>query len=156
MKKIFGLGLIMLTLSLMLTGCGDTKKQDNLGLSVKEIIDKVYNNLNEDELPKMGNTEITKENMEYYLGVNNLDIIEGVASEPLRSSTAHSVVVFRVNDGVDVEQAKKDIKEKVDPRKWICVEAEQVIVESRGNVIILIMSTNDLSSKIQANFNSLK
>ena len=40
---------------------------------------------------------------------------------------------------LDVEKTKEEIKEKVNPAKWICVEASSVIVESKGNVIILIM-----------------
>ena len=38
------------------------------------------------------------------------------------------------------ESIKEKIENSVDPRKWYCVEAEEVEVESKGNLIILIMN----------------
>ena len=73
------------------------------------------------------------------------------------SSKAHSVVVVKVKDGVDVEKTKEEIKEKVNPAKWICVEASSVIVESKGNVIILIMlDDSNIATKMQESFKNLK
>lgn len=158
MKKIFKLSLVLLLVVGFVTGCGknNTKKEEKkLDLSVSEIVDKIYDGVDASEMPKVGNTEITSENMAYYLGVEDLDIKEGIASEAMIGSIAHSVVVVKVSDGVDIKQAKKDIKEKVNPRKWICVEAETVIVDSRDDVIILIMTNNDLATKVQANFKNL-
>ena len=86
----------------------------------------------------------------------SLDFEEGIASEPEMSSIAHSVVVVRVKDGVDIEKTKQEIKEKVDPAKWICVQASSVIVESKDNVIILIMlDNNDIATKMQETFKNL-
>ena len=121
---------------------------------MNEVVDKLYVGL-EDNMPMVGSTEITKDNMKSYIGIDNLDIKEGVASEALIGSIAHSVVVLRVSDKVDVEKAKNDIKENANPRKWVCVEAEKVIVKSKGDVIILIMSNNELAPKIESNFDNL-
>ena len=73
------------------------------------------------------------------------------------SSIAHSVVVVRVNKGVDIVKTKEEIKEKVNPRKWICVEVEKenVIVDSIGDVIILIMDNNNALA-LDESFNNLK
>ena len=61
-----------------------------------------------------------------------------------------------VKDGVDIEKTKQEIKEKVDPAKWICVQASSVIVESKDNVIILIMlDNNDIATKMQETFKNL-
>ena len=110
-------------------------------LTFEEIITAMYEKA-ELELPMMGYTELTKENMEYMLGVNNFDFIEGTISEPMMGSFAHSVVLFTVEDGADIETIKSDIKNNVDGRKWICVgvEPENIVVENEGNNIILIMS----------------
>lgn len=148
MKKIISL---ILCLGLILTGCSN---EQNLTLSVKEVVAQVYNGL--EDLPELVEIEVTNENISYYLGIDNLDIKEGIASEPLRSCFAHSVVVVRVNNGVNVERVKKEIKENVNPRKWVCVGAEEVIVENKGDIIILIMANNKVASKLQTNFQKLK
>ena len=150
MKKILTYGLLFLGGLLLITGCGEKE----LDLTVNEVIDKVMEGL-EDNSPMVSNTEVTKENMEYYLGTDTIDIEAGIASEPVMSSIAHSVVVIKVADGTDINAVKDKIKENVNPQKWVCVEAEKVIVENKGNIIILIMSNNDLATKIQENFNNL-
>lgn len=151
MKKLFSLCLMVGLCLVVLIGCG---KVETLDMELTEVLDKVYAGVEED-MPKVMNMEITDENIAYYLGVESLDYKEGIASEAMNSSIPHSVVVVRVNDGVDIEQIKQEIKEKANPRKWICVEAESVIVESKGDVIILIMTNTDLAEKVQTNFNNL-
>ena len=108
--------------------------------SLGSILDKVYEKTGL-ETPQRAQTEITAENIEYYLGTSNIEYIEGMASEPMMGSFAHSIVLIRVKDGSDVTKIMNDIKTNVDPRKWICVgvEPENVIVENAGNMIILIM-----------------
>lgn len=152
MKKLLSFGITILSIVILLTGCGS----NGLSLTSEEIIDKVYAGIADEDRPFVANTEIDSENMAYYLGVDNLEIEEGFASEPMMSSIAHSVVVIKLKDGQDVEKAKQSILENADARKWVCVEAEQKIVESNGNTIILIMSNNKLAPKIQENFKNLK
>ncbi len=152
MKKVFSIFLVASVLLVVLTGCG---KQETLDMSLEDIITKVYEGFGEDELPSLANTEITKDNMAYYLGVDTIDFKEGLASEPIMSSIAHSVVVLRVADGVDIEKAKQEIRDNVNPAKWLCVEAEKVIVDNNDDVIILIMASNDTADKILNNFKNL-
>ena len=55
--------------------------------------------------------------------------------------------------------AKAEIKEKVNPRKWICVglEDEDVVIENKGDLIIVIVVDNpDHVSKLQKEFRNLK
>ena len=57
---------------------------------------------------------------------------------------------------MDIAKIKQEIKEKINPHKWICVEVYEnhIHVENRGNLIILIMdNTND--EQILNNFNNL-
>ena len=139
MKKI--LITVMLMASLLLVGC-DTKEK-NLELSLKEIMDKMYAGIPEDSVPSpLTDPEVTKENLSYYIGLEELDYKEILVSEPMRSSTAHSVVLIRLNDTTNIEQIKTDIKAKVNPRKWICVmvEDKNVYVDSIGDVVVLIMN----------------
>ena len=151
MKKILLL-LVAIMLSLTLTGCGNKNVEGTL----EEIMTKVYSTLGEDETPMMlTNIEITEENAEMYLGTSNIEFESALASESATGSIAHSVVLLRVKNNADVERIEEMIEENVNPRKWICVEAEEVEVESKGNLIILVMSTETTTDKIIAQFNKL-
>lgn len=150
MKKLLSLGVAMLAVVILLTGCGN----NNLSMSAKEVIDAVYKDVNIEFA--LGETvEIDQESMAYHLGVDNLKVEEAYVSDAMMSSQAHSVAVIKLKDGEDIAAAKKAIEENANPRKWLCVEAEQVIVENIGNTIILIMSNKDIAPKIQENFKNL-
>ena len=107
------------------------------------------------ELPMLDRIEVNEENIVGFLGDENIEYESALASEPMMGSIAHSVVLVRTKDGADIEGIKTKIKEKVDPRKWICVEAENVYVESKGDLVILIMS-GDIADDIKENFENLK
>lgn len=155
-KKILALALCFVAI-FMITGCGN--KNSNIEGSLEDLMTKVYDGISEEELPMaLENQELTEENIEYFIGTKDIKWKEAMVSESLIGSIAHSVVLIRMEDDAtsqDIEEAKKEIKEKVDPRKWICVEAEKVYVESKGNLIILIMS-NDLADNLKTNFEKLK
>lgn len=151
MKKSLFL-IIPLLLIVILTGCG----QKNVKGTLEEIMDKVYASIPEDERPMMlTNIEVTEENVANFLGTTDIEFEEALASEPAVSSIAHSVVLIRVKDGANVEAIKEKIENSVNPRKWLCVEAEEVEVESKGNLIILIMSSESNVEKIEMEFDKL-
>lgn len=154
LKKIF-LGLIVVLATLTLTGCGDK----NVEGSLDEIMNKVYANVKDEEKPMMlANTIVNEENIEYYLGTKDIEYKEALASESGIGSIAHSVVLVRTKNTKNIEKTKETILEKVDPRKWICVgvEKEDVIVENKGNLIILIMVEDETTrEKIKESFKNL-
>lgn len=118
---------------------------------LSSILDKIYEKAGL-ETPKLAHTEINAENIEYFLGTSNIEFTEGMASEPMMSSYAHSIVLIRAKDGSDVTKIMNDIKTNVDPRKWICVgvEPENVIVDNVGDLVILIM--DERSEEFQNTF----
>lgn len=154
MKKFIKITLVLLVsfVCICLTGCGSA----NIEGSLEEIMEKVYLNISEDNLPMMlTNVEVTEENVEGYLGTEDIDFVEALASESAVGSIAHSVVLIRTEENADVEKIKETIKDSVNPRKWICVEAENVYIESKGDLIIVIMS-NEIADDIKTNFENLK
>ena len=157
MKLMNKLGLFAIAfLSLiLLTGCGE--KVENVEGTLEEIMTKVYANLSEDEKPMgLTNIPVDKDNVEGFLGTADIEFEEALASEPMVSSIAHSVVLVRVKEDADIEATMTKIKENVNPRKWLCVgvEEDQVIVKNKGNLIILIMVA-DNSDKLESGFDSL-
>ena len=153
MKKILSL-LVVVGALFMLTACGN--KEENLTLKPTEIVAKMYEGFGEDELPMLGDRELVAEELEYHLGITELDFVEGTVSEPMIGSIPHSVVVVKVAEGVDVAKTVAVIKAKANPRKWVCVEAETVLVESKGDIIVLVMSNNDTAVKMMENFKKIK
>lgn len=153
MKKIL---LFFLTFMLVLTtGCG---KEANIEGDLSLLMDKIYAGIKDEEKPMMlMNTEVTSENVEYYLGNADIEFESAIASEPGIGSIPHSVVLVRAKKGQDVEKLKKTIKENVNPNKWICVsvEEENVIVDSIGDLVILIMN-NSYPETLHNNFKNLK
>lgn len=153
LKKIT-ITLFIGVLATGLIGCG--KKVEKVEGSLEELMTKVYENIPEEERPMMlTNIEITRETSGGYLGTSDIDFVEALASEPAIGSIAHSVVLLRVKADADIEEIKKQIEDNVNPRKWICVEAEKVVVKSKGDLIILIMSSNDTVETIEASFDNL-
>ena len=152
-KKIL-LVVILLVVSVLVTGCGNIKG------SLEEIMTKVYADIPESERPMMlMNTEVNDENIEYYLGTKDIEYEEALASESGVGSIAHSVVLVRTKKGADVEAIKEKIEKNVNPRKWICVgvEEDDVIVESEGDLIILIMVADETTrEKLEDSFDNLK
>ena len=150
-KKII-LGCLACVTLFSLTGCGEKQVEGTL----EEIMTKVYADVPEEERPMMlTNFEVTEENVENYLGTKDIEYEEALASESAVGSIAHSVVLIRMKDGANIEEAKKKIEENTNPRKWICVEADDVVVKNKGNLIILIMSSSNYTQKIENSFDNL-
>ena len=130
--------------------------EKNVEGTLEEIMTKLYAGIGEDELPMMlGNIDVAKEDIQYYIGTNEVNYKEALVSESGVGSIAHSVVLLRLNDAADTENVVSKVKESADPRKWLCVEAENVIVKSKGDLVVLIMS-NELAPKLEENFDGLK
>jgi len=136
------------------------KEQDKKELTgtLEEIMASIYKGVGE-EIPSLQNTPLTDENVAYYAGIEKLDGAEGLASEAMITSVAHSVVLVKAKEGSDIEALKTEMKEKVDPRKWICVgvEREEVIVDNIGNTIIMIIDQNkEAAEKLHKSFLALE
>ena len=130
--------------------------EKNVEGTLEEIMDKIYAGISEENLPMMlGNIEVNAENVEGFLGSANVEYSEALASESMVGSIAHSVVLVRVDDASKIAEVAQTIKDNVNPRKWICVEASNVVVKEKGNLVILIMSSEELAPTLEANFDNL-
>lgn len=151
MKKLMTLTIILSSVFL-LTACTKTK---NIEGKLEDIMLQIYQELPPEETPMMlENIEVNEENVEYYLGTK-IEFEEALARESATGSIPHSVVLVRTKENADIEKIKQEIKENVDPRKWICVGVEEeIIIKNKGNLIILIM-TNQGKEKIEKGFDNL-
>lgn len=167
MKKLFVLLMIVLA-AIALVACkpeSEETSQDkkNIEGSLEDILVQIYDRAQTSdsfkEFAKDGllTTEITSESNSYYFGKEEIEYESALASEPFMSSIAYSLCLLRVKEGADIEQIKTDIKENVNPMKWVCVgvDADKVIVDHIGDVVVLIMS-NEEGKALHDAFLSLK
>ena len=86
----------------------------------------------------------------YYTGLaDGSKIKEAAVTEPMIGSIAFSMVVLRVNEGEDAKAVAQEMKDNINTRKWMCVEAGDLQVVGYGDVVMLIMvdSTSGLTSQ---------
>ena len=137
---------------LAITNKGEKKIEGSL----EDIMTSLYAGISEDNLPMgLSNMEVNSENVESFIGTANVKYTEALANESMVGAIAHSVVLVRLEDSQDPAAAVETIKAKVNPRKWICVEASNVVVKNKGNLVVLIMSNEELAPKLEANFDNL-
>lgn len=80
-----------------------------------------------------------------YTGLESAERITDVAVyEPMTGSQAFSLVLVRVKNAGDVETVARQMKENIDPRKWICAQADQVEVAGYGDTVMFIMVDSQL------------
>lgn len=154
MKKKLLIFTLLFSCFILLTGCDD----GNLKMTQEEIINVLYDGIASDDMFEVANTEITSDNIENYLG-DSYNIESGIASEPLNSSIAHSIVVVKLAKGENVDEIADKIESDAKAslyRKWVCVEAEEIEVETFGNTVILIMTDNQLGEIIEDNLDKIK
>lgn len=159
LKKVLIPVAIVAVIALVIVGVVLLKpeKEKNIEGTLEEIMTKLYAGIAEESLPMMlMNMPVTSEDIEYYVGTGDIDLKEALVSESGVGSIAHSVVLVRLNDASKAEETVTKIKENANPRKWLCVEASNVAVKSKGDLVILIMSNETLAPKLETNFDGLE
>ena len=152
-KKLLS-AFLALTFLFTLTACGAPEAGKNIEGSLEELLTKVTNGASDPEMALM-TTQVNQDNFTWYFFIDPVEGAEGAVSEAAIGSIPHSIGLLRVPESADPEQVKKDIEAKLDPRKWVCVEAEKTAVIRHGDLILVAMSTADSVDKAVANFDAL-
>ena len=131
----------------------------NSAEDLENLISKVYEG-QEDKIPSSAQTQVIDVKDEVmvksFTGLDNGDDLQYlVVSEPMISSQAYSFVLATVKEGVDANKIAQTIKDQVDYRKWICVSAEKVYTTSSGNIVCLVMSSEEVAKPIYEKFKTL-
>ena len=95
------------------------------------------------------NAEVPADSYEYLLFIPYIEGSYAVVSEPMIGSIAHSVVLLQLPEDADAQAVAAEIETNMDPRKWICVEADDMKVAGCGDVVMLIMvsTTGDMTAQ---------
>ena len=154
MKKLVSLFLAM-TMALSLVACGSSaneepktvgqtlladfkaKVEENAEVTAQELADGLITN---EIIPFMGGSMPVEQGL--LMGFGNAEINgfeEGVMFAPNIGTIPFIGYVFTLEDGTDVEAFVKTLQDNADLRWNICVEAEEMVVESVGNKVFFVM-----------------
>lgn len=160
-KKIkFLTGLLIVFAGVVCSACGGGKSgSDKLEGSLQDMMASLYANADlvqdfRDTLDSYETVDLTDDLEISILGTDQITYTEGVVSMPMMSSMAYQCVLLRV-DEANVESAKQALKDNADLDKWVCVSAETMLIESRGDVIFFIMCDKNTAEAMSSAFQKL-
>ena len=155
MKKFLSVFLVLTMTVAMLSGCGkkeapQTEATTAPAATVEGTLEELLNRVIEERpVEFMGGVTTldltdTSEDGQWILknctGLDSADrITEAAVFEPMMGSLAFSMVMVRVAPGESTRTVAEAMKSGVDPRKWICVEADDLLVTGCADVVMLIM-----------------
>ena len=119
---------------------------------VKAMFNNIYKGV---DLPSLLTDEVeaNTENVKAYTGLSSNENVEKlVVSEPLINAQAFSSVAIIAKDGSNIEDMKKEMLDNINMNKWICVSAEKLYITNNGNVIFLVMSSEEIAKPVYENF----
>ena len=91
------------------------------------------------------------DSVKYFTGLQNADSITDVAVyEPMMGSQAFSLVMVRTAEGADPKAVAQEMKDNIDPRKWICVGADEIMAAGYSDTVMFIMLDSQLGLSAQA------
>lgn len=162
MKKFISMLLILTMAVSLFAGCGASETPETVpAVSLEGTMEELVNKVIEKQpVEFMGGvipvdlTDTSEDGLwaiKYYTGLDNADQIEDVAVyEPMMGSIAFSMVMVRAKAEVGTKTLAESMKAGIDTRKWICVEADDLLVCGFGDVVMLIMVASDSGMTAQS------
>ena len=152
MKKIV-VWIAIVSMLLGLTACGQQATQSAYPGTMTELVEGIYRNCTQQPEFALGDpTPIDTSDafaLQSYLGLTDASLVqEAVFSEPMINAQAYSLCALRVAEGKNPKDVAQGVLDGVDPRKWICVEADQVRVGVWGDTVVLAMVSSDLAPNL--------
>ena len=93
----------------------------------------------------------------YYTGLADAANITDIAVyESMMGSQAFSLVMVRTAEGADPKAIAEEMKSGIDPRKWICVGADDIMAAGYGDTVLFIMVDTQLGLKAQSYVDAFK
>ena len=87
----------------------------------------------------------------YFTGLTDGSKLTDVAVyESMMGSQAFSLVMVRTAEGTDPKAVAEEMKSGIDPRKWICVGADEIMAAGYGDTVMFIMVDSQLGLKAQS------
>ena len=88
--------------------------------------------------------------LSYFTGLSDAAKITDVCVyEPMMGSQAFSLVMVRTAEGQDPKAVAEEMKANIDPRKWICVGADEIMAAGYGDTVMFIMVDSQMGLHAQ-------
>ena len=121
-----------------------------LDAELSELLDKMYAIKGPDFDVESDTVDFDDEYaVSSYTGLTMDDVKKldaAIVSEPMMGSQAYSLVLVRLKDKADAADIAQKMADGINPRKWVCVEADELTVVSKDNIIMLFMADHELYS----------
>lgn len=160
MKKLFAM-LLALSVLFSFAACGGTAADPTttpteatkpaLEGTLEEILNKV---IEQEPVEFMGGVMpvdlADPDAVKYMTGLDSTDgIVEAAVFEPMMGSIAFSMVMVRATSAEKAQSIAEAMNSNIDTRKWICVEADDLMIATYGDLAMLIMvdSTNGMEAQ---------
>lgn len=155
MKKVVSLALAMMLMLTMLAGCNNAPAASNktpLTDPLETVIDNIYANKSVEFMPVTIPVDLTDlDALPYFTGLTSAEgVKEAAVSEAMVGAIAYSMVLVRLEEGADAQSIAQQMKDGIDTRKWICVEADDLKVAGYCDVIMLIMVSSEHAASVTA------
>ena len=121
-----------------------------VSMDLTTIIDEIYK-INDPILPAMSiPVDLNDEySLSSFTGLTDASLIkEAVASESMMGAQAYSLVLVRLQDASKAAEVAQAMRNGINPRKWICVMADDIRVVAAGDVVMLCMIESVLDVKV--------
>lgn len=150
MKKIIAMALVLVTV-LALAACGGEKapKTENLTGTMEEVIASINEKHGAVELPLMTMTLDLSDmdGVTYNTGLQSVESVSDIAiSEPMMGQP-YSLVLVRTKDGVSAKAVAEEMYNKIDTRKWVCMEADTKTAAYYGDVAMFFMVSSEFAAQ---------
>lgn len=133
------------------TGSNDASV-DLSGKTTAEIISMIYEKKPVDLFLDTVTLDLSDaDTVKSIAGLSSTDGIKEISvSEPMMGSQAYSMVLVRVSDSANAASVAQTMKDNINPRKWICVEADDIKAASKGDLALFFMVDSEFADTVTA------
>ena len=124
----------------------------NLTLTGSEIIEKIYE-IKKPEFMAFSNVLdlADSDSVSWNTGLTDTEHVKEITvSEAMIGSIPYSLIVVKTDDASNAGTVAQSMKDNIDTRKWVCVEADDLKVATYGDCVVLIMVGSNYSDTITA------
>ena len=146
MKKIIAMLLVMV-MAVSMIACGEAAPakaplEGTMSENVNKIMTEAPVEFMGGEIP-VDLTDTSEDGLwalSYYTGLKSAENITDIAVfEPMMMAQAFSLVMVRVAEGQDAKAVAQEMKDNIDPVKWICVQADDIDAAIYGDLVLFVM-----------------
>lgn len=150
MKKIFAAVCIALCI-VTFAACGAQKEETKLTGELKDILDGVYEGVGveKDSPYSLMDVDMTAEDAEFWTGLTESEYSQSVEKGIVRqyevTAISEGTVLLKLKNADEVKSVFDKITSRLTLNKFGCLPAEQGVVITSGNYILMIFGSSEVN-----------